>query len=86
MPVPNTPKALQRSVGLFSYYAHWIKCFSDKIAPLLGNQSFPLTRKAVDAFQNLRSEIAEYLSSHLLTNLHLLNLKLMLVISRFQRF
>ena len=59
MPVPNTPKALQRSVGLFSYYAHWIKCFSDKIAPLLGNQSFPLTRKAVDAFQNLRSEIAE---------------------------
>ena len=58
MPAPESSKALQRCLGLFSYYAQWIRNFSDKIAPLLGPQEFPLSPNALRALETLRSEIA----------------------------
>ena len=30
LPHPNNPKELKRIIGMFSYYAKWIKCFSEK--------------------------------------------------------
>ena len=58
MPAPESSKALQRCLGLFSNYAQGIRKFSDKIAPLLGPQEFPLSPNALGAFETLRSEIA----------------------------
>ena len=43
---------------MFAYYARWIKNFSTKIAPLTGMETFPLTNKAVSAFETLRSNLS----------------------------
>ena len=45
-------------MGIFTYYARWIKNFCTKIAPLTGIETFPLTNKAVPAFETLRSNLS----------------------------
>ena len=47
-------------MGLFSYYAQWIRGFSDTVARLIGPQSFPLSPPAIKAFNMLRSETANF--------------------------
>ena len=54
MPSPRTPKALKRVLGMFSHYSRWIPQFSDKIAPLLNVETFPLPSRAEQAFQELK--------------------------------
>ena len=57
LPVPCDNKALQRVLGLFSYYSKWIKNFSDKVRPLVKSQSFPISEEAEAAFHQLKHAI-----------------------------
>ena len=46
---------------MFSYYAKWIKKFSQKIRPLVQSNlssSFPLSREAFNSFENPRNDLA----------------------------
>jgi len=43
---PSSKRALQRTLGLFAYYARWIPCFSDKIANFKDATTFPLVENA----------------------------------------
>ena len=43
---------------MFAYHARWIENFSTKIAPLTGIETFPLTSKAVSAFETSRSSLS----------------------------
>ena len=55
LPVPKSPQALKRALGLFSYYSPWIEHFSDKIQPLTkAKTDFPLTVESVQAFNDLK--------------------------------
>ena len=54
IPSPRTPKALKRVMGMFAHYSRWIPQFSDRIAPLLDVETFPLPAKAERAFQELK--------------------------------
>ena len=55
---PLNRKSLQRIMGMFSYYAHWVPHFSDKIKPLTVSTTFPLSKPAIDAFELLKQDIA----------------------------
>jgi len=58
LPIPKPSKELQRCLGMFAYYARWIRNFSGKIKPLTtGKMHFPLQRDAVTAFESLRKEL-----------------------------
>ena len=57
LPVPQTAKSLKRAIGMFAYYSKWIPKFSEKISPLRMSNCFPLNDTAVNAFENLKSEI-----------------------------
>ena len=59
LPVPEDSKTLKRSLGLFSYYSQWINKFSDKVKPLTGDVSFPLTDDAVSAFHGIKKDIVD---------------------------
>ena len=54
---PTKPKELKRILGMFSYYARWIKSFSSRIQPLLSADTFPLTAEAERVFQELKNEL-----------------------------
>ena len=41
-----------------AYYACWIENFSTKVSPLTDIETFPLTNKAVSAFETLRSNLS----------------------------
>jgi len=56
MPLPSTPKELQRVVGLFAYYAKWIVDFSSKIRPL-AETKFPVSQLAAESFEALKKEL-----------------------------
>ena len=56
LPIPTNAKRL-KSVGLFSYYSKWISHFSDKIAPFVRCNSFPIKEDVVKAFNDLKIEI-----------------------------
>ena len=56
MPVPTDTKTLKRVQGFFSYYSTWIPNFSQKLKPLLVTE-FPLSEEAIQAFNQLKSEI-----------------------------
>lgn len=56
LPVPEDSSALQRALGMFSYYSKWIPNFSEKIRPLLKSKP-PLNNEAVETFKALREEI-----------------------------
>ena len=59
IPLPHTSKSLKRVIGLFSYYSHWIPNFSDKIAPLVKSNTFPLNKEAQEAFDRLKLDIED---------------------------
>lgn len=44
---------------MLSHYCKWVPKFSEKIRPLLQKNHFPLSDKAVSAFQNLKNEVAK---------------------------
>ena len=54
---PDSIKTQKRIVGLFSYYSQWIKDFSRKLKPLVGNTTFPIEGEALSAFHNLRNDV-----------------------------
>ena len=54
---PQTIKAQQRIVGLFSYNSQWIPRFSDKINPLVHNQTFPLPQNVLESFHKIKQEL-----------------------------
>ena len=54
---PDSKVSLQKTLGLFSYYAKWISNYSTKINPLLNVCKFPLSRDQVKAFEDIREEI-----------------------------
>ena len=58
LPIPKVvAKELKRCLGMFAYYARWIRNFSGKIKPLTaGKMHFPLQSDAVTAFESLREE------------------------------
>ena len=55
LPLPNDPRAMKRVVGMFAYYSKWIKGFSDKIAPLVRDQEFPVSDQCREHF--LKSDV-----------------------------
>ena len=57
IPVPNDPQSMKRVVGMFSYYSKWIPKFSDKIAPLVKNTTYPVGEHCEQAFQQLKTEV-----------------------------
>lgn len=58
LPVPVDTASLQRALGMFAHYCRWIPSFSAKIRPLLAEGSFPLSEKAVTAFNFLKNSVA----------------------------
>ena len=61
---------MKRIIGLFSYYSKWIPKFSDKIAPLVRNQSYPLNANCINAFQQLKSDIEHSVVCAIDENIH----------------
>ena len=59
LPVPHNTPSLKRVIGLFAYYARWIPNYSDNIRPLLQSKSFPLEEGAAQAFNKLKSILAD---------------------------
>ena len=59
MPLLKGKKSLQRAMGFFSYYSHWIPRFSGKLKPLLNSSVFPLNDDAEAAFSQLKNDIAK---------------------------
>ena len=57
MPPPRNGRSLKRILGMFSHYSRWIPQFSDRVAPLLKVESFPLDEHAERAFQDLKMAI-----------------------------
>jgi len=58
MPVPTSPKQLQRVVGMFAYYAQWITQCSEKSKPLISATEFPLGEKLLHALQALKEDLS----------------------------
>lgn len=61
LPIPETPAALKRTLGLFSYYSQWIPNFSEKIKNLTGNPDFPISDEAKQALSKIKQDIAKFL-------------------------
>jgi transposase InsO family protein len=57
LPAPTDAASLRRALGLFAYYSHWIQNFSDKIAPLLQENSFPMSDKSLRIFSDIKEDI-----------------------------
>ena len=47
LPPPTTKKSLQRALGMFAYYAKWIRKFSEEAKPLYEVTRFPLEGDAL---------------------------------------
>lgn len=58
LPIPSDTASLQRALGMFAHYCKWIPSFSAEIQPLLTESSFPLSEKAVAAFNFLKNSVA----------------------------
>ena len=59
LPPPHDSASLQRVLGMFAHYSHWIHGFSEKIRPLVQSHKFPLQKPALDAFKTLKQNIAD---------------------------
>ena len=59
LPTPNDMKSLRRVLGFFSHYSPWIQRYSEKIRPLTAASTFPISRDAQTAFENLKRDIAK---------------------------
>ena len=58
LPMPQNHRELKRCLGMFAYYARWIKNYSSKVKPLtIKSVAFPLSHDALAAFEQLRSEL-----------------------------
>lgn len=58
LPAPSDSASLKRTLGLFAHYSKWINNFSAKIKPLV-DTTFPLSKEALECFNNLKSDIAQ---------------------------
>ena len=58
LPPPSSKKSLQRTLGLFAYYAKWVQNFSDKIVNLKSATKFPLGQQEIEDFESLKTAIA----------------------------
>ena len=56
---PRDMKELKRVLGFFSYYAKWIRNFSEKISPLVKTDRFPLSNEQLKTFELLKEEVAD---------------------------
>ena len=52
-------KSLNRCLELFPYHSQWIPEFSDRIKPIAGCKSVPLSQPAVEAFESLTKTIED---------------------------
>ena len=59
LPLPSSPKPLQRALGLFAYYAKWVPNFSDRVSTLKNVKTFPMEKQAVSDFKQLKQAIAK---------------------------
>ena len=59
LPIPKDMKSLRRLLGFFSHYSPWIRHYSEKIRPLTSASTFPVSKEAQQAFENLKKDIAE---------------------------
>ena len=60
LPLPQNSKKIKRCLGMFAYYARWIKNNSAKITPLSDTRVlFPLSQEAESPFKILRKELLE---------------------------
>jgi len=58
LPMHKSSKELKRCLGMFAYYARWIRHFSGKMKPLIaGKVHIPLQSDAVAAFESLLEEL-----------------------------
>lgn len=53
---PKDTASLRRALGMFSHYSSQIPKFSEKVLPLT-RSTFPLSKDALQAFENLKSDI-----------------------------
>ena len=58
-PPPTNIASQRRIIGMFAYYAKWIARFSDKIKPLIGNKTFPISGEGLQAFEDLKAELVQ---------------------------
>ncbi|XP_012562704.1 uncharacterized protein LOC101238699 [Hydra vulgaris] len=79
LPPPDNAKSLQRIIGMFLYYAKWIRKFSDKIRPLNSVTQFPLNQQQISAFETLKMNLFN-LPCKPLMRIYLLLWRLMLLI------
>jgi len=58
LPVPQNHREPKRCLGMFAYYARWIKNYSGKVKPLtIKSVAFPSSHAALAAFEQLRLEL-----------------------------
>ena len=58
MKPPSNKRELQRILGLFSYYAQWIKNYSETLKPIIQTTDFPWSSSAQHAFDTLKNMLA----------------------------
>ena len=63
LPAPHNAKSLKRTLGLFAYYAKWVKGFFDKIERLKKFYFFPLQLEVIQAFESLKQDFENALLS-----------------------
>lgn len=55
----HTTQSPELASGIVSYYSQWIPKFSDRMRPITGCKSFPLTQQATGAFESLKKTIED---------------------------
>ncbi|BES98019.1 multicellular organismal development [Nesidiocoris tenuis] len=59
LPTPENGPSLQRALGMFSHFSKWVPRYSEKLRPIIECKTFPLSSKAVEAMENIKSDIAK---------------------------
>ena len=52
--MPDNPKAMQRVIEMFAYYAYWIPNDLNKIKPLVKTKNFPLSKEASSSYKDMK--------------------------------
>ncbi|XP_052754766.1 uncharacterized protein LOC128201532 [Galleria mellonella] len=58
MPAPTDLTSLKKILGMFAHFSRWINNYSEKISPLITNNSFPLSHEASESFESIKKDIA----------------------------